>query len=130
MARALEQIGVKKINVLILDNFSSLNLREFWARMQEQGWVLLSDKGNGPLSPVTLPGSLSAMGDDPYRSLAWAVNSRHGYEDSEIPYADFYWADFFRTRVDVSDFESALQQALDLAHSEEARGLPGYIPKN
>ncbi len=82
----------------------------------------------GHKTPGELPKTVAAMTDDPYRSLAWAVNSEGGYEDSDVPYADFYWADFFRERIDIRDFKKATAEGVKLAHSPEAKGLPGYTP--
>ena len=42
------------------------------------------------------PQSLAALADDPYRSLAWLVRDRGGFCRTELEFAEFAWADFFR----------------------------------
>ena len=70
--------------------------------------------------------------DDPYRSLAGYVRNAGGFDKTPTAFAEFLWADFFRTRVTIgptrADFNNAVQRALPLAGSNEAAGLPGYHP--
>ncbi len=119
------------VHARILGNFRELGDAEFWTRMKRVDWVYLLDKGEGPKDPHKLPQHLADMSDDPFRSLAWAVRDRGGYGiDDNAAYADFHWADFFRTRMKIGDgkegFDHAVDEALKLAHSPEAKDLPGY----
>ena len=50
-----------------------------------------------PLS--ALPKDLQCLKDDPYRSLAGFVRVAGGYRKTPAPFAEFQWADFFRTRI-------------------------------
>jgi len=90
---------------------------------------------------------------DPYRSLAWIVREHHGYIKNNAPFSEFKWANFFRTRIlldhDIlagkhtfddfafevdeqgnlelsDDGKEVIDDALFLAASAEARGLPGF----
>ena len=128
---ALQAIAPPLLYAEIRENWRTLAPAEFWERMQARHWVYLFDEqGRGPLSPSELPARIDAMRDDPYRSLAWAVRQRGGYAESDAPYADFQWANFFRTRIALDDvktrFTDATDRALALARSEEARALPGF----
>jgi hypothetical protein len=49
--------------------------------------------------------------DDPYRSLAGFVRKRGGFVKTEKPYVEFAWADFFRTRVRLGDWDAAIARA-------------------
>jgi hypothetical protein len=89
--------------------------------------------------------------NDPYCSLAWYVRQRFGYfKDPSNPiFAEFKWANIFRTRVELDDqlfapksrvdLEELLIEKLDnddkaeviedavaLARSKQASGLPSY----
>ena len=114
-------------------NWRNLSLVEFWKRMKERGWVYLYDnRGQGPLEVENLPRTVTELTDDPYRALAWAVRKRGGLDKSSASFAEFRWANFFRTRVSIGnqpgDFERAVEAALKISHSPEAKDLPGYEP--
>ncbi|MGZ3724131.1 MAG: ParB-like protein [Bdellovibrionales bacterium] len=129
LARSLSVAGVEEMNAVIVDDLSALDMQKFWLQMISSNRLFLEDRGVGPLAPEQLPLTLAEMPDDPYRSLAWAVRKNNGYEDSTVLYADFLWANFFRSRIDLSNgIENAVDGATRLAHSSAAKGLPGYIP--
>jgi hypothetical protein len=133
LARALLQAHAgKNLYAEVKENWSKLPEPEFWAKMQAHDWVYLHDETGNPLSdPTRLPRTIGNMRDDPYRSLAWLVREKSGYSQTESPYADFHWADFFRARVHLGDgtnaFDEATLEAMKVAHSPEAQDLPGYI---
>ena len=116
---------------------------EFWRIMTEKRLVRPYDeKGVKLASPSNLPHTLDALGDDPYRSLAWLVRENGGFctedphSNSQKEFLEFQWADFFREkkvpveRVQVwdpkEDHDPVVREAVRLAHSPEAANLPGY----
>ena len=114
-------------------NWRNLDKEEFWRKMRQRDWVYLFDhEGKGPLNPEKLPHKLTEMADDPYRALAWEVRKQGGYEKTSGLFAEFRWANFFRGRVAVghgtADFQRAIDAALKISHSAEAKDLPGYSP--
>ncbi len=133
LARALLQAHAgRTLYAEVKENWSKLSEPEFWARMKERDWVYLHDETGKPLpDPTSLPRTIESMRDDPYRSLAWLVREKDGYLQTESPYADFHWADFFRARVHLGNgtnaFEEATLEAVKVAHSAEAKNLPGYV---
>ena len=70
------------------------------------------------------------MRDDPYRSIAWVVRDNGGYRDTDELFAEFHWANFFRSRIPLemvqNDFLKAVEEAMKLASSKDAEKLPGY----
>ena len=140
--------------VKVMGNASTLEETYFWKSMHKANWVYLFDKaGGGPQQPKTLPAHVKDLGFDPYRSLAWIVREHHGYMKNDAPFSEFKWANFFRTRIlldqDIlagkhtfddfafevdangrlelsDDGREVVDEALFLASSAEARGLPGY----
>ena len=126
----------------------------FWKTMHEHNYVYLFDRsGGGPQQPANLPSHIKDLDFDPYRSLAWIVREHHGYVKNTAPFSEFKWANFFRTRIlldqDIlagkhtfddfafevdehgrleltDDGQEVIEEALFLASSPEARGLPGF----
>jgi len=128
---------------------------EFWQRMVDQQHLWLHDnKGINPVAPDYLPNSIEGLLNDAFRTLAWMVRTNGGYEKTDIAFAEFLWADFFRQNIQLkpvnAKFDSktewcqvrpysdaclgdegqalsnALPEAMILAISPLARGLPGY----
>jgi hypothetical protein len=101
--------------------------------MKEKQWVYPYDQDGKPCAISDLPKDIRGLADDPYRSVAWQVRERGGFEKTEKPFAEFKWADFFREHLKTHplhhDFEEAVKEAMALAQSPEARRLPGYIGK-
>ena len=142
------------VYVKVLGNASTLEKVYFWKTMHKDNYVYLFDRaGGGPQQPETLPAHIKDLGFDPYRSLAWIVRENHGYVKNDAPFSEFKWANFFRTRIlldqDIlagkhtfddfafmvdehgtleltDDGKEVIEEALFLASSAEARGLPGY----
>ena len=128
---ALLEEGVKEVWVTKLDDMSWLDPLTFWRTLEFRGWAHLYDH-RGRRRPYTdIPGKLTQLRDDPYRSLAGLVRTGGGYAKDETPFSEFLWADFFRARIPVSQIKSkqdqAVRAAIKLAHSREARYLPGWI---
>lgn len=104
---------------------------EFYAVTKAMGLFYDRDQfGAGPHDPNHLPEDVRGMADDPFRSLAWRVRKLGGYDKTDVPFAEFQWANFFRARVKTyptkADFEKAAAEALALAHSDDAKALPGW----
>ncbi len=131
-AIALAEFGHNKIYVEVIADLSALTKEDFWKRMVRKKWVYLKDnKGNG-ITTADLPKKLSGLKDDPYRGLAWMVRKCSGYNQLEIPFQEFQWAEYFRSRVSIStkasnaQWEKAVRKALVLAADDQASHLPGW----
>jgi hypothetical protein len=109
-------------------DLSSLSTDAFWKEMIKRGWVYLKDKGVGK-QPNDLPASITALGDDPYRTFAKKVEEQGGFDKKPcVLYEEFIWADLFRTHPEISlkDEDQAIQKAVEVAKSAEACALPGF----
>jgi hypothetical protein len=129
----LEVGGRTTLYAEVRENWSQLTDAEFWKRMKEKNWLYLYDEfGRGPLEPAQLPKTIGEMRDDPYRSIAWIVREKGGYRQTDSPFAEFQWANFFRTRILLetvqTEFDRAVKEAMKLVSSKGAEKLPGYIP--
>jgi hypothetical protein len=140
LAVALKNIGVKIVYCQIVGNRRNQKIDDFWTGMVNDGkaWPENADGERRP--PQEIPSSVDGLKDDPYRSLAGEVRESCGYQKTKEYFAEFKWADFFR-RTNVpetgrpisaqliqSNMDDALEQAMELAKSPDAKDLPGYLP--
>jgi hypothetical protein len=133
LARAADEAGVDSGFFCVEDDFSKVPIAQFWPKMSAARWAHPIDE-EGKRRPFTeIPTHLKELRDDPYRSLACYVRNASGFLKTPTAYAEFLWADFFRSRVTIGpkrkDFDAAVEKALALARSPEAASLPGYVGK-
>jgi hypothetical protein len=126
---------VKEVRVKVVKDLShsKLRYREFWQMMAKKRYAYLNDQfGDGPRHALYLPIDIRGMADDPYRSLAWMVRKEGGFENSSVTFAEFRWADYFRQKRLLDShgrkgFHAAIHKGIQLARSQKAAALPGYI---
>jgi hypothetical protein len=133
VAAALRRVGVPELPVVLEADLSSLEIGEFWLVMENRRWAYPYDV-RGQRRPYSdMPRHVWHLEDDVCRSLAAFAREAGAYEKTSIPLEDFRWADFFRTMLplpkDDKEFEQVLRQAIDLARTDAAVGLPGYLGK-
>lgn len=132
LGRALHEAGHKKLYAMVVEDLSNRSPEQFWKEMDRKGYTYLKDARGFEVSPEHLPKSVKQLGDDPYRSLAGMVRRSGGYLKSGIPFAEFQWADYFRSRIDLdpnSSFKKQrkrIQEALKLVSDRQAIDLPGF----
>ncbi|KDR38615.1 ParB/Srx family N-terminal domain-containing protein [Caballeronia glathei] len=131
-ARAWYELGFREAPVCVDCDFSALPPDEFIEAMNARGWFHPYDERGRPTSVERLPGTIAAMPDDPYLSIAAFARMAGVFEDPPEFNAKFAWADFFRTRVSgdfgtISGFAKALAQAIATSSDAAARRLPGLI---
>ncbi|MGD0463696.1 MAG: ParB-like protein [Tepidisphaeraceae bacterium] len=115
----------------IEEDFSGLSVADFWKKMRARRFLHLVSASGKRKDHDALPKDLRELRDDPYRSLAGFVRAAGGYMKVRTPFAEFKWADFYRTRISEklvrSHFHKALAQAIGMASNKDAAGLPGYL---
>jgi len=138
-----------RVVVMVQSNRAGLKGYHFWKAMQEKRLVYLFDNyGGGPIRPKDLCQHMKDLANDPYRSLAWEVRTRYGYGKSPHAFAEFLWANFFRIRIVIDNWilkdkiregdvlianlpaehkKDIIDEAMELARSPEAAGMPGYL---
>jgi len=133
LALALKLERFETAPMKVAHNFSSLTSASFMKKMQAVGLIHPYDAAGKLKPPRDIPKKLKELEDDPYRSLAGFVREAGGYEKVETPYAEFVWANFYRSRIKeklvFKHFSRALKLATALAHDEAACKLPGFIKK-
>jgi hypothetical protein len=130
LARALSDAEIEQAYVEVVADLSKLKGDAFWIEMAARQWVHPYDEHGVLHGVAAIPKQVSGLIDDPFRSLAAFVRNAGGYTKTAAPFAEFQWADFFRTRVRLwttpSQFNAAVQQAIHLAASPDALILPGF----
>lgn len=141
------------VPVEVTRNWNPIKGSHFWKAMSRQHWVYpFAADGGGPIPIDSMTTHVKDLGNDIYRSLAWVARKKYAYVKSEenVIFAEFKWANFFRTRLifsallscrkdcasvtladiekdDPDGYEEMVLEGQYLAQSPEARGLPGYI---
>jgi hypothetical protein len=130
LARALHEEGVEDLAVTVVANLSKLEIDSFWFVMDNRNWMHPFDDEGRRRGYRDIPKSVTELVDDPFRSLAGELRRMGGFAKDTTPFSEFIWADFLRRRMKrkfiEKDFNSALEQALELAKSLEADYLPGW----
>jgi hypothetical protein len=133
VAAALRRTGIKTMPAVLVADFSSLSHQEFWLSMEDHRWTYPYNAKGERKSFGDMPDHVWETEDDEYRSLAASVRDAGGYEKTSVPLAEFRWADLFRSYLSYpntdDDFVYIERQALKLAKSRVAAGLPGYVGK-
>jgi Putative ParB-like nuclease len=68
--------------------------------------VRLKNESGVDIEASQLPRTLEAMADDPYRSLAWFVRQKGGFCKSPKEFAEFDWADRFRSKSPTLEIQN------------------------
>ncbi len=129
LSRALLQLGHKQMHINIVENWSAKNKSAFWKDMEVKGYVYLYDQSGAKITPADLPVKIVDLKDNPYRSLAYFVRERGGFNKTKTPFAEFLWAAYFRKHIKASEVENwddSIEKALKLAQNPSASTLPGY----
>ncbi len=133
VAAALRRVNIPALPVVLAADLSSLELGEFWLAMENRRWAYPYDV-RGQRRPFSeMPRHVWRLEDDVCRSLAAFAREAGAYEKTAVPLGDFRWADFFRAMLPLpkgdEEFEVVLGDAIDLAKSDAAIGMPGYLGK-
>ena len=130
LARALHEEGVEHVLVSVVADLSKLDRDSFWVVLDNRSWMHPFDDQGRRRAYKDIPKSVSALVDDPFRSLAGELRRAGGFAKETTPFSEFLWADFLRRRLHrksvESDFDHAVEDALKLAKSEDANYLPGW----
>jgi hypothetical protein len=133
VAGALWRVDVKEAPFVLVRDWSKLSPGAFWLALENHAWIWPYDANGRRVSFEDMPLHLWDAQNDEFRSLAAFVRDAGGYEKTSVPLADFRWTAFFRARFECpgsdAEFDALLRQALDLARSDAALGLPGH-PRN
>ncbi|MBW0446512.1 chromosome partitioning protein ParB [bacterium M00.F.Ca.ET.228.01.1.1] len=131
VAAALWHVDIKSVPFVLVRDLSTCSHAEFWLALENNCWTFPYDQ-HGQRVPFTdMPRHVWDMIDDEFRSLAAAVRDAGGYRKTNVPLAEFRWADLFRKMLppasNDAEYKALVGRAMELAKSEAALGLPGYV---
>jgi hypothetical protein len=130
LARALHDEDVKQVLVTVLENLSGLEPEAFWFVLENRGFTHPYDENGHRCACADIPRSVRKLIDDPFRSLASELRRVGGFAKETMSFSEFLWADFLRRRIErkliESDFNRAIEKALELAQDPGANYLPGW----
>jgi hypothetical protein len=130
LALALLGEGIENVLVTVIADLSMLERDQFWIVLDHHSWVHPYDQDGRRVDFARIPKTVTKMEDDPFRSLAGELRRAGGFAKDTTPFSEFLWADFFRRRIGrrhvEKNFSAAMQQAMTLAKTPDARYLPGW----
>jgi hypothetical protein len=130
LALALHKEGIRNVLVTVVSDLSVLDGDAFWTYLDHHAWVHPYDTEGRRRTYADIPRSVIDLKDDPFRSLAGELRRLGGFAKDTTPFSEFLWADFFRRRIKrrrlEKNFNAAIEHAMELAKSGEARYLPGW----
>lgn len=133
LLRALDEEGDSTVLPDVRANLSHLEPDLFWKLMDKRNWLHPYDEHGKRCGFEDIPEHVGKLRDDPYRSLSGELRRRGGFAKSEIPFVEFLWADYLRSKIAAhqlkDDMKQAVTQALMLAHNSDADHLPGWCGK-
>jgi hypothetical protein len=127
LCSALYKVGEDEIYIEIKEDWSHMNVREFWSAMDQHNYLWHYDEHGQAVNPTELPFLLPStildLKDDPFRSLAGFIRNESAYTKVWVPFTEFKWANFLRTKVGPNDIKGAIK----IAKSSASKDMPGYI---
>ncbi|MFM0034623.1 ParB/Srx family N-terminal domain-containing protein [Paraburkholderia strydomiana] len=131
---ALHALRIAAVPVVLLEDLSSLTPEKFWLTMEDRRWTYPYDE-QGCRRPFSdMPRHVWELPNDEYRSLAAFARDAGAFEKTDTPLAEFRWADLLRSLLpaptNADEFDDALRKAIQLARSDLATGLPGFLGKS
>ena len=76
-----------------------------------------------------LPVAVGDLEEDYYRGLAWIIVKSGAIGKTDIPFQEFYWAEFFKKNLEFKNKTFSLKKikkAIKLSLSDKATSLPGH----
>jgi len=130
LARALHDEGEEKVLVSVVADLTMVDPKAFWVVLDNRRWVYPYDAKGARRDYRDLPKNVTALKDDPFRSLAGELRRAGSFAKDTTPFSEFLWADFLRRRLSrkmvEKDFARAMEEALSLGKSQDAIYLPGW----
>lgn len=116
---ALAAEGVTDTPIFLVADLHDVRESRFWSDMDRRGWCRPLDAQGRRRDYSEIPSSMSALSDDPFRSLASALRRTGGYAKDKKLFSEFALADYLRRFMSAKDlnddFDAALRAALALS---------------
>jgi len=132
---AAMRVGIDKVFLKIVEDWSYLSESDFWDRMKERQYIWLFDEHGFEISLEKflelLPPTVKDLKNDPYRALAGVIRKMGVFDKDWTPYSEFLWAGYLRKYIVLADnhwknfSKETLDLAIECAKRPEAVRLPG-----
>lgn len=125
----------KRLYTHLIYDWSSKSNESFEADMIKNRFTWLKDENYQLIKFSSLPKKISQLKDEPLRSLAWKVRKEGGFIKVNVPFLEFYWAEFYRNNgimiqsSEESEILKVLDSTLKLSLSPKAKNMPGFKAK-
>lgn len=134
LCRAMLEAGHDQVILgTCLEDWSDLDLKSFWARMDAHSYCWPIDE-NGNRRPYSkIPPHVRELTNNPWRTIARSVRGE-AYSNEDTPFQEFKWGEYYRSfmtpRLLECDIETARELAVKISRNEEAQDLPGYLGRD
>ncbi len=128
---ALLETGHKKVDVVVKENWSNLDLKTFWEKMNAEKYCFLKKADGSIADPLSkaFPKSLRECGDNPYRSLVWIMSEEGLLKEVEIPYYEFYLSEVLKKKgliippgeMKKKDIKKYVKEASEILNKEDVK---------
>jgi hypothetical protein len=123
----------KYVYVSIDKNCSDCSMQEFISYM-EDGRSYLYDNDFVKQDFNTLPKTLNALKDSPYRSLSWLVRKEGCYNKVKVNFLEFLWAKVLMdemnldlTGADKKELKTHIEASCNIVRKLKYSSMPGYV---
>jgi len=128
----LDELQVRFQEVEVFGDSKSQDMSQaaFEKMMQRNKLVFYDHVG---MKMKDLPQNIGNLEEDYFRGLAWIVAKSGAIDKTDVPFQEFYWADFFKRNLEFKRENFSLKKikkAIKLAISSDASGLSGYKGKS
>jgi hypothetical protein len=119
--------------VYLEKDYSNLDQDQFYQKMIKNGHVYLYKFGQGPHPITSLPGKLSLLQNDNYRSLALFLRETDAFKKTPVSFSEFSWANYLRDKIKIKRDSKGkislktISKAFSICRDKKASHLPGYI---
>jgi len=120
----------KGLYIRVLHDWSSYSWNHFYNSMKRENLFYLKNSKFEEISPEVIPTQVNALGNNPYRSLAYFAREKGCFNKVDIPYLEFMWGEFFYrsglTIKESANNKKLIKKALSLCSKSSASHLPGF----
>jgi len=116
------RIGIDKVLIDIVADWSSLSYNDFWNKMAVEKKIWPFDEHGEEIELFQfvsmLPNNVTGLKNDPYRSIAGILRQRGFYKKDWTPFSEFYVANKLRPLVNLRQEQTTFtEEEIQLASS-------------
>ena len=118
---------------MLVADLSSLDRALFWVTLENRRWTWPYDANVRRIAFGAMPKQYMNWKMTLIAASLALVREAGGDEKTTVPLEEFRWADLFRALIAApatdDEFDASVRRGMDIARSELAIGLPGFLGK-